>query len=278
MAYLIRESKWLMRLIALSLLILFAPSIVWLWERWTMSVWHNAHGLIIAILIIYIISKKLHEARDLPTSDSAWGFLLLVPALLLHALDAGMHTQIVSAAAMYFALPGLSLLFLGTQRTKAIIIPLAFLIFTLPIPLMLTETIHLALRHIAANASAYFMPVIGIPVYLENTILYTPNGALMVADACSGFSTLYASLVFACLVAYMGHDTTRRVLVILAAVPVAIIANIIRVILLVVLVDWQGLSALNTPIHTISGLFTFALAIPLLLWIGHSPVRPDTPQ
>ena len=94
----IKTSRWLLWLVGLQLLVLFAPSIVWLWGRWTMSVWHHAHGLIIAIIITYIIRNKLREIRDLPTSDSAWGFLLLVPALLLHTLDAGMHAKVTHAS------------------------------------------------------------------------------------------------------------------------------------------------------------------------------------
>ena len=65
-------------------------------------------------------------------SSSAWGFLILVPALALHVLDAGMHSQILSAVASILAIPGLSLLFLGIYRTRAIGFPLAFMFFYTP--------------------------------------------------------------------------------------------------------------------------------------------------
>jgi exosortase len=262
--------KWL---VAPLLVVLYMPTVLWLWDRWTLSVWHNAHGFLIFLVIIYLVSKELRRLKDLPVSSSAWGFLILVPALALHALDAGMHTQILSAIALVLTLPGLALLFLGVPRTKAIGFPLVFMFFTLPIPLALTEHLHLVLRKIATLGTAYVVPKLGVPLYVEGTTLYIPRGVLQVADACSGFSTLYAAVAVACLVAYTCPDPQRRVLVLLAAVPLAIGANIIRVILLVLLVQWQGLGILGTSWHTTSGLFTFALALPVIFWIGNVPAK-----
>lgn len=264
--------KWL---VAALLVLLYLPTVSWLWDRWTLSVWHNAHGFLILLVIIFLVSKELRRLKGLPVSSSAWGFLILVPALVLHALDAGMHTQFLSALALVLALPGLALLFLGVQRTRAIIFPLVFMVFTLPIPLALTDHLHLILRKIATLSTAYVIPKLGIPLYVEGTTLYIPNGVLQVADACSGFSTLYAAVAVACLVAYTCPDPRRSVMALLAAVPLAIGANIIRVILLVLLVHWQGVGILGTSWHTISGLFTFALALPLIFWIGNAPAREE---
>ena len=170
-------------------------------------------------------------------------------------------------------MPGLSLLLLGPARTRAIAFPLALLVFMLPIPLALTSRIHLALRHIATDASAVIVPWLGIRVFAEETTLHIANATLEVADACSGFSTLYASMAMALLTAYFCRSWARRVLVVLLSVPIAIAANILRVILLVLLVYWQGTDVLATSLHEISGLFTFALALPVIFWIGSDP-RP----
>lgn len=260
-------------LVTILLVALYMPTVLWLWERWTLSVWHNAHGLLILLVIIYLVSRELRRLKGLPVSSSAWGFLMLLPALALHALDAGMHTQFLSAVALILALPGLALLFLGVSRARAIGFPLVFMIFTLPIPLALTEHLHLILRKIATVSTAYVVPKLGVPLYVEGTTLYIPRGVLQVADACSGFSTLYAAVAVACLVAYTCPDPRRRVLALLAAVPLAIGANIIRVILLVLLVQWQGIGILGTSWHTTSGLLTFALALPVIFWIGNVPAR-----
>ncbi len=247
---------------------LYAPTVMWLWGRWTLSVWHNAHGMFIPPLAMWFAWDELKRTRDWPRASSAWGFAFLVPALLIHAVDAAMNTQLASAASIVLLLPGLSLLFLGAARTQRIAFPLAFLVFMLPIPLALTSNLHLVLRHIATAATATLVPLLGIPVYSEQTTLHLATASLEVADACSGFSTLYASMTVAMLTAYFCDSWPRRVAVLVLAAPIAIVANILRVVILVLLVQWQGTDVLATSLHTISGLFTFALALPVIFWIG----------
>lgn len=263
----------LLCLISANIIILYAPTVGWLWDRWTLSVWHHAHGLLILPVVGYLIWRELRSVRRLPPSSSAWGFMVLIPALALHMLDAGMHTQLLSAVAFMFALPGLSLLFLGLQRTRKILFPLIFLFFTLPIPLAFTEPLHLGLRIIATESASLIIPLLGIPLLKEGTTLYIPNGTLHIADACSGFSTLYAALAIACLTAYMSSGLRRRIILLASAAPIAIIANIIRVALLAVLVQWKGMDVLDTSWHTASGLLTFALVLPVIFWLGYIPQK-----
>lgn len=272
----VADRRWLVALAAVLLVVLYAPTFRWLWERWTMSVWHNAHGMFIPPLVAWFTWQELKQVRHLPASSSAWGFALLVPALGLHVLDTGLHTQLLSAISIVIAAPGLALLFLGGPRTRAIAFPLAFLAFMLPIPLAATERAHLVLRRVATWGASHIVAWLGIPVYVEGTSMHLANGVLQIADACSGFSTLYASLAVAFLTAYTCPDWRRRLLVLGAAVPVAIVANLVRVVLLAVMVYWKGFDILETPFHVMSGLLTFALALPVIFWLGRTPTPART--
>ena len=261
-------------LFAVELVILFAPTVSWLFDRWTLSVWHHAHGLLIPPVVGYFAYQELRPLRHLPRQSSAWGFAFVVPALLLHALDAGMHTQLLSAIALLMALPGLSLVLIGPARTRAIAFPLMFLAFALPLPLAFTEQVHWQLRQIATAGTAAAIPWFGVPLFVEGTTIHLPNGVVEVADACSGFSTLYAAMAVACLTAYSAADNRRRLLVLISAAPVAIGANLLRVIGLVALVSWQGGDILDTFIHPLSGMATFALALPIIFWLGGPAAGP----
>jgi exosortase len=263
----------LLVLVAIEAIALYAPTAEWLYGRWTMSVWHNAHGLFIPPLVAWMIWQELKDRQDIPVSGSAWGFALLAPALALHVIDTGMHTELLSAMALVLALPGFSLLFLGIPRTRLIIFPLFLAVFALPIPLGMTETLHLVLRKVAVAGASVVLPMLGITVFAEGTTLHTVRGSLEVADACSGFSTLYAAMAVACLTAYTAASSRRRVLVLLAAPFIAIAANLLRVVILVALVDWRGQGVLETWVHPGSGLMTFALALPIIFWLG-GPTRP----
>jgi exosortase len=253
---------------AAELLVLYAPTMVWLYGRWTLSVWHHAHGLLIPPIVGYFVYQELRQQRSLPATSSALGLAIVIPALALHALDAGMHTQLLSAVSLVLLLPGLSLLMLGIQRTRAIVLPLAFLALALPIPLTFTEQAHWQLRQLATAITGRVVPMLGIPVFVEGTTLHMPQGALQIADACSGFSTLYAAIAVACLVAYSSASGGRRALVLLTAAPIAIASNVLRIIVLVLLVVWQGSGILDTFIHPLSGMATFALSLPIIFWLG----------
>jgi exosortase len=272
----IRSSVFLLPVVAVELLILYAPTLRWLFDRWTMSVWHNAHGLFVFPVAAWLIWQELRSRPMTPVASSAWGFALLVPALALHALDSGMHTQLLSALSLITALPGLSLLLLGVDRTLAIAFPLAFTVFAIPIPLVLTESAHLFLRQVAVSSTAFVLPLLGIPAFIQGMTIHMSRGSLVVADACSGFSTLYAAAAVACLTAYTASSNVRRLIVMLAFTPIAIGSNILRVVLLVVLVTWRGQTVLETPLHPLSGMLTFAITLPLIFWLG-GPVSAAAP-
>lgn len=258
-------------LVLVALIALYAPTVAWLWDRWTMSVWHNAHGLLIPFVVAYFVRDELQRYQGPAEEGSPWGFAWLAPALLLHVFDGAMHTQLLSAASIVLAMPGLSLLFLGPARTRVILFPLLFLAFMLPIPLGVTENVHLFLRHVTARGVEWLMPMAGVPVFRENLTLHSGDARLFVADACSGFSTLYASVTVACLTAYFCPVPWRRAAVLLSAVPIAITVNTLRVALLVYLVRIRGSEVLDTWMHEGSGILTFVLALPLIFWIGSPP-------
>ncbi|HLP81299.1 MAG TPA: exosortase/archaeosortase family protein, partial [Nitrosomonas sp.] len=220
----------------------------------------------------YLVWEELKKYQELPRQSNPWGFVILIPALIIHMLDTGLNSQLLSAFALFMSLPGLALLFLGTERTKAILFPLLILILTLPIPLVFTESIHMALRIIATKSVAWLLKAFGVPVYSTGTLLQVETGTLQVADACSGFSTLYAAVTIAILTAYFCHSPSRRILVLMIAAPLAIAVNIARVLILTLLVKWIGLDVLATAAHEISGLLTFMVALPIIFKLGQNPL------
>ncbi len=267
-----KQNRWLLWLVAVLLGILYAPTCLWLWDRWTMSVWQNGHGILVTVVVLYLVWGELQKLKSLPLSSNPWGFAVLIPALLIHMLDTGIHSQLLSGIALFLSLPGLALLFLGTERTKAILFPLSTLLLTLPIPLVFTESMHLVLRHIATKSVAWLLNLMGVPVFSTGTLLEVEGGSLMVADACSGFATLYAAMTIAILTAYFCKSPRRRILLLLIAAPLAIGVNIMRVLLLTLLVNWFGLDVLATSAHEISGLLTFVIALPIIFYLGQNPV------
>ncbi len=255
----------------LPAILVFAPTIYWLWQRWTMSVWHNVHGIFIPFIVAYFIRDALRSDRNPEAEQSAWGFLVLGLGLGMVVLDSAIHTQLLSAAGLVVCLPGVSLLLLGSRRTKALTFAWILAFFMLPIPAEFIERFTLLLRTIAAVGAERFIALFGIPVLREDTLLLLPGARFAISDACSGFSVLYASVTLALVLAYMNPSWPRRVLVVAAAFPIAMASNILRCTFLALIVHRWGGHMLDTFLHPLSGLITFAIAAVLLTFLGTTP-------
>lgn len=239
----------------------FAPTAAWLWERWTLSVWHHGHGLFVGPVVAYLAWQQLRGEGDSEPEASPWGFAFLVPGLALLALDTGIRTQILSAIGLVLCLPGLSLLLLGVSRTRRLALPLTLAAFMLPIPAGPLEPFYMALRIITAWGSAELVQLWGIPVFREGTTLTLPNNIVQVVDACSGASALYASLFLALILAYRAHSNARRATLLAVAPALAMVSNIVRVFVLVLIVHYRQADLLKTPLHETSGMVTFVVVI-----------------
>ena len=263
------KHRLLLAVLLVEAAVLFAPTVAWLFDRWTLSVWQHAHGLLIPPIVGYFVYQELKPLAALPRSSSALGLpVSRAGAGVARARCRHAHAAAVSSGAHARRSRVCLCCCSGPGAPRAIAFPLAFLAFSLPIPLAFTEQIHWQLRQIATAGTSAIVPLLGIPLFVEGTTLHMANGALEVADACSGFSTLYAAVAVAALTAYSTRSPMRRAVVLLSAVPLAIAANLLRVIALVLLVVWQGPAILETFVHPLSGLATFALALPVIFWLG----------
>jgi len=256
--------------------LVFAPTIYWLWQRWTMDVWHNVHGVFIPFIAGYFIYKVLRSDRIVDAEHSAWGFLFLIPGLGMIVLDGAIRTQLLSALGLVVCLPGLSLLLLGTRRTRALAFVWLLSFLMLPIPAAFVEGFILLLRRITAAGVEHLFSLFGVPVVREGTKLFLPGANMLISDGCSGFSVLYASVALALVFAYRNSSWPRRMVTLGVAFPIAVGCNVLRCTLLAMIVQRWGGGVLDTAIHPVSGMLTFTAAAALLTYIGMEMRRPAT--
>lgn len=247
----------------------FVPSIAWMYGQWTGSVWHNTHGLIMPVLMFMLgrnILRRLPPGDDTP---SAWGFAFLVPGLVLAVLDAAASTRYVGALGLVIALPGLSLLLLGVRRTRALLLPLVLGVFMLPLPNTFASQIYL--RTLTADGVAPLLTMLGIPTFVAGSVLELPHATFLVANACSGFATLYSTVAMSVLLGALCESRTRQIVIGLAILPLALLANVIRVTLLVLTALYIDPSLLETSAHSGSGVLTFLGILVVLVLMADRP-------
>lgn len=245
------------------------PTAAWMYGEWTGSVWHNSHGMLIPLLMVLLGRNILRRMPPVEDEPSAWGFVSLVPGLLLLILDAGADTHYVSAVGFVVTLPGLSLLLFGPKRTRALALPLALGIFMIPLPNTLASQIYL--RTLTADLVGPILNAVGIPTLVNNSLLELPNASFLVANSCSGFSTLYATVAMAVLLASLCESKTRRFLAYVSILPLALAANVLRVIVLVLIFLYIDPTLLDTSLHSASGVAMFFVVLGILILVTDRP-------
>ncbi len=268
-----RDLFSLILLTALFFLV-YGPTIEWLIQRWSLGVWYHPHGFLVAPISGYLAWQTLQKYPDRVPSSFGYGFLLLVPALFLHIIDTALRSYLLSSISLVLAITGLSLLLLGTGRTRAIWFSLGFLLFMLPIPLGMVEGFRAVLQHITAVFSEHLLNISGVFVYREGNVIMTTRVPVTIADACSGFSTLTAMVFISSLYAYTGiSGRWLRIFVLIISVPCAIAANTVRSYALILLILQFGVGILDTWVHSASGVMTFMLAFFLIVSITRGVSR-----
>ena len=246
-----------------------APTLVWMYEEWTGSVWHNTHGMLIPVLMVMLGRNILRRMKPVEDEPSLWGFAFLVPGLALMLLDSAAATQYVSAVGIVICLPGLSLLTLGPARTRALALPLSLGIFMVPLPNAFASQIYL--RTLTADAVAPILTTFGLPTFVDKSLLELPHASFLVANSCSGFSTLYSGVAMGVLLGTLCPSPRRRLLVYLSIVPLALAANIARVAILVLVAVYVDESLLDTGAHAASGVLTFFGVLAALIQLADRP-------
>lgn len=268
-----RPGAWIHLSWVVALALLAAPTLVFLWDKWTQSIWLNGHGLFMPPLVAFLGYYALRREASEHDEPSAWGFALLAPALLLIALDSAIKTELLAAFGLVACLPGLSLLLLGPRRTRALLFPCFLLLFMLPIPSAFLHRVHLELRELTTLGSEHVLRLWGIPVFAEGTVILMPHGSFRVVEECSGFAALYAGITISLVLAYLSHSPRRRLLLLLLPFPLAMLGNVLRVSLLGVLCERFGYEILETPVHVLSGYLAFVLTLLALFFFAERSPR-----
>ncbi|MEE3330224.1 MAG: exosortase/archaeosortase family protein [Myxococcota bacterium] len=259
-------SIWLCLIAWLSF---FAPTLSWMYARWTGSFWHNNHSMIIAVLIVLLTRATLKREADQPMEGSLWGLPPLLFGLVLGLADSGAGSHLVASIGFVVSLPALVLLLLGVHRLKKLWLPLTMTAFLIPMPSLIAN--HTFLREVTAEGVLFLLQSLGVNASLYFSRIELPGNVFLVSEACSGFSTLVAAISLSLFLVASCTSRARRIAVILAILPLTLVANTLRVLLLVFISMAAGVDILDTMAHEGSGVLTFVVVIGTLFLIAGKP-------
>jgi len=226
-----------------------------------------SHGLLIVPLSLYFAYGKTPQLRRAEIRGSWWGVAILCVGVLSVCIGelGGLLTALRSG--YVFALMGLVLLLAGKRVFEILLFPMAFLFLMVPLPQSLVNIIAFPLQLIAAGWAVSSLQAFGIPSLLEGNIIHLAHTQLFVAEACSGLRSLMALLTLGVVFAqfFRAGRLFQQSILVLSAIPIAIVVNAVRVSLTGILTHNFGPEAAGGFIHDFQGIITFSMAFIMLL-------------
>ncbi len=233
------------------------------------SIWWRsdtfAHGLLVMPISGWLVWRNQDRLAGLSMRPALMMVVPILAAGFVWLLGELASVASVTHSALAFVLVFSLVGALGFRIARALAFPILFLLFGIPIgefllPVMMDYTAEFTVAAVRLS---------GVPVYQEGLHFVIPNGRWSVVEACSGVRYLIASLMVGTLYAYLSYRSfKRRLLFVIAAIIVPIIANWLRAYMIVML-GYLSDNRIATGVdHLLYGWVFFGIVIVLMFWIG----------
>lgn len=255
--------------IMVGLALLYLPS---LYDLFT-GIWardDQFHGPIVLAISLWLLQRNWAAmevaARD--AKPNAWGWPVVVLALLMYALGRSQAIGIFEVGSVIWLLAGTLLLLRGTAGLKAQWFALFFMLFMVPLPAQVVDLVTMPMKMAVSYVAENILYAVGYPIGRNGVILQIGQYMLLVADACAGLHTLLTlealGLLYLNLV--RRDSVFRNITLAILIVPISFTANVIRVMALSLITYHFGNEAGQGFLHGFAGMVLFLSA--LLLIIG----------
>ncbi|MFN0109118.1 MAG: VPLPA-CTERM-specific exosortase XrtD [Blastocatellia bacterium] len=264
-----RKTLWPISLIVLAWLAVYYDVLRRLVSDWWVDE-NYSHGFLIPIICGYAIWSQRERLLALPVASRWWtgAALMALAALTLFAGVMGAELYITRLS-LVLSLVALTVYFGGFVWLRALIFPLGLLLFALPIPNIVFNQIAFPLQLIASDFATRAIKLFGIPALREGNVIELAQMKLQVVEACSGIRSLVTLATLAVVYAYFAETRWwRRIALVVAVIPIAVIANAARVAGTGVLAHHQGVQVAEGFLHSFSGLAVFLVAVVLLFFVA----------
>jgi len=263
-----RPAPWVgAALLAVLLGLVYHRTLLQLIEVWRTNDSYS-HGPLVPFVSLAIAWRNRGRLRATPGRPDARGLGLIAFACGL--LVAGMRADVFalegwSIVVMAF---GLALTFQGPARTRVLAFPIAYLGFMLTFPPVLVNQLSFALKEVTVALATRIAEGLGVLMRRDGMSLFLAGGELRVENPCSGLRSLIALLATGAVFAYLQPGAWwRRTLLFLSAIPVAMVANVVRITLLLLVAHYVGVKQATGRFHDWTGILLYAVALGGLLLV-----------
>jgi exosortase len=243
-----------------------------------------SHGLLILPLVGYFVWTRRGTLAVTERTPAGTGLVLVLVSLaVLLVGTAGVEFFLMRTSALGVAVG--SLLFLaGWRWLRVLAFPIALSVLLVPLPPVVFYQIAFPLQLMATKFGVSILQLTRIPVLREGNVILLAQTTLEVTEACSGIRSLLSLFALAVLYGYFATPrNSQRIVIALSSIPIAIVANGLRIAGTGIAAQYVGPGAATGFFHTFSGWTVFMTSFVMLLAVGHAlkllpsivPARPE---
>jgi len=243
--------------------------------------WYNipdySHGFLVPLFAAFLVWDKRKALSATPVKQSWSGVALILFSIVVLILGVYGVELFTSRISFVFMLAGLVWTFFGRAMLRELRFPLLVLLLAIPFPAIVFNQITFPLQLLASRLASEILPHLGVPVLQEGNVIELPVMKLEVAEACSGIRSLMSLFTLAVFYGYfLEKTTTRRWILALASIPIAVAANVARIVGTGLCVQyWDPQKALGF-FHEFSGWVMFVVSLGCL-YLLHRVMRLFSP-
>ncbi len=225
-----------------------------------------SHGFLIPIISGYLLWQRKDNLKSVVINSTNLGLIIVIIGLCVYLVGNVAGESFTMRISMLVVIAGTILFTCGKRIFKAVSFPFSYLIFMIPLPFILYDSLAFPLKLLVSKYSVGFLKLIGIPVLREGNIIYLVNTTLQVADACSGLRSIISLLALSTALASLTQmGLIKKVILVALAVPIAVFVNCIRVIGTGILAIKYGAGVAEGFYHEFAGLGVFGIAMGILI-------------
>lgn len=251
----------------LTLMVIFAvyvPIIDFMVQDWIHDE-NNSHGFIVPLVSAYMMWKRRDTLLAQRADPSPWGILCILAGVAMLVLGWLANEYFTQRFSLIVILSGCVVYWYGWNVMAILAGPMAYLILMIPIPAIIYDAAAFPLKLFVTKVSVAFMKAVGIMVVREGNVMQFPNITLEVVNACSGLRSLTSLLAVGLAYVMLFVKTRWHKLTLVALIfPIALLANMVRVIGTGVLAQYFGAAAAEGFFHEFAGLVIFLASLGML--------------
>lgn len=258
------EKYWPFALLWIGFGIIFYPVLESLVHTWETSEEYS-HGFLIIPISLFIVWQKRHQIAATRISPSLLGLIWVIGSLLIYLLSQYAGVVTLASMSLVSSIFGIVWYLYGYTVLKILLFPIGYLLFMIPVPSQIYSAMTIPLQLIVSKISVGFAHLLQLPVFREGNVIHLPEQTLQVVEACSGLRSMISLMALSSIYSYMTLNSNwLRGLLFISGIPVAILVNIVRVMIMIFSFHFFKYNLTEGTIHTLFGVVIFFLALVII--------------